>query len=81
MQVIFDQLINTFIENKVGLSTQFLSEELIAQLQNNLAQLALSQNLKAAGTSNSNIVINKEVRGDQIFWLDKIQQRSSKELK
>lgn len=72
LQVIFDQLINTFIENKVGLSTQFLSEEVVAQLQNNVVQLALNHNLKVAGTSNSTIVINKEVRGDQIFWLDKM---------
>jgi len=71
LQVIFNQLINSYIENKVGLSTQFLSDELIGHLKSNVAQLAISNNLKEAGTSNGSIVINKEVRSDQIFWLDK----------
>ena len=72
MQANFDLLIQTFIDNKVGLCSHFLSDELVSHLQNNVAQLSSANNLKEAGTSNTKVVINKAFRSDQIFWLDKI---------
>jgi SM-20-related protein len=68
---IFDQLINSFIDNKVGITTDFLSLNLAQQLKYNLIKLQSTLQFKAGGTSNKIIAYNREVRSDQIFWLDR----------
>ncbi|MEP6713077.1 MAG: 2OG-Fe(II) oxygenase [Ferruginibacter sp.] len=72
MQQIFDTLINSFIENKVGIAENFLSESLASQLKKNLNQLYTQKEFRSAGTGNDILAVqNKLVRSDVIYWLDR----------
>lgn len=72
MQEIFDVLINSFIETKIGITSNFLSKQLSAHLVNNLNTLYDNKHMQAAGTGNDNIAVqNKLVRSDVIYWLDR----------
>ena len=72
MQKIFDTLIDSFIENKVGIANDFLSVSLAAHLKENLQTLFREKQLLAAGTGNDKAVNHDQmVRGDKIFWLDR----------
>lgn len=68
----FDGLVDSFLENRVGLVAEFLGTNLSANLKANLLALNLSQQLLAAKTGNStNVVQDSLMRGDLIYWLDK----------
>lgn len=71
MQTIFTQLIDSFIANGVGKCYDFLNPELIQQLSKNILRLYGQESFKEAGTSNHKTVVNKAVRSDYIYWLDK----------
>ena len=72
MQNTFNTLIDSFIDNKVGIAENFLSEGLASHLKNNLHSLYAEKQLVAAGTGNEKVtVLNSLVRGDKIFWLDR----------
>lgn len=72
MEAIFEELISSFIENKVGISKDFLSEELAGNLKNNLLRLYEDEELKSAGIGHlGSFTKNKEIRNDVIYWLDK----------
>lgn len=72
MQEIFDVLINSFIETKIGITSNFLSKQLSADLVNNLNSLYDNKHMQAAGTGNDSIAVqNKLVRSDVIYWLDR----------
>lgn len=72
MENSFETLIASYIENKVGISEHFLSDELANHLKKNLLSLNDNNQLLAAGTGNENkLVYNAKVRNDTIYWLDK----------
>lgn len=72
MEKIFAVLIDSFIANKVGIANNFLTLELSNHLKQNLEDLYLNANMKAAGTGNAAIVsVDKLVRSDVIYWLDR----------
>jgi SM-20-related protein len=72
LETIFNTLIESFVENKVGITQNFLNPSLSARLKNNLLLLYSQDKLKAAGTGNGSVPhLNKSVRGDMIHWLDK----------
>jgi SM-20-related protein len=72
MENSFETLIASYIENKVGISEHFLSDELANHLKENLLSLNSKNQLLAAGTGNDNkLVHNAKVRSDTIYWLDK----------
>jgi SM-20-related protein len=72
MENSFETLIASYIENKVGISEHFLSDELANHLKENLLSLNDNNQLLAAGTGNDNkLVHNAKVRSDTIYWLDK----------
>ncbi len=72
MHTTFNTLINSFIENKVGIAENFLSEALSLHLKENLATLYGDQQMKAAGTGNNNIIPrDNAIRSDMIYWLDR----------
>ena len=72
MQTSFDDLINSFIENKVGISDNFLNEDLSVHLEQNITDLNSGKQLLAAGTGNDTQVLhNKLFRSDVIYWLDR----------
>ena len=72
MDNIFNELINSFIETKVGISNDFLSIALAADLKANLKALYLDNQFKNAGIGNDSVVLkDKLIRSDKIYWLDR----------
>lgn len=72
MENSFEILIASYIKNKVGISEDFLSDELANHLKENLLLLNINKQLLAAGTGNDKkLVHNAKVRSDTIYWLDK----------
>jgi SM-20-related protein len=72
LQNIFDTLIETFIDNNVGIADNFLTARLAADLKENLVALYNKKLLQSAGTGNDTLVVhNKLVRSDSIYWLDR----------
>jgi SM-20-related protein len=68
----FDCLIDSYINNKVGIADHFLSDTLAADLKQNLISLFQQNQLLSAGIGNDQIVVNNQlVRGDSIYWLDR----------
>ena len=72
MTEIFDCLIDSYIEDKVGVVENFLSIALAAHLKTNLIHLFQNNELLSAGIGNHKIVVHdKLVRSDAIYWLDR----------
>ena len=72
MEASFETLIASYINTKVGISENFLSNELSNHLKQNLLSLNHNHQLLPAGTGNDNkLVHNAKVRSDTIYWLDK----------
>ncbi len=68
----FDILINSFINNYVGITNNFLSENLSNNLQQNIHELQEHEQMKYAGIGNDAIADNtQQMRGDKIYWMDK----------
>ena len=72
MQQQFDVLINSFVDNNVGIADNFLSESLSNSLQQNIQQLQQQGQMKYAGIGNDAIAdATQQMRGDKIYWMDK----------
>jgi Rps23 Pro-64 3,4-dihydroxylase Tpa1-like proline 4-hydroxylase len=72
MENSFEDLITTYIENKVGISEHFLSNDLANNLKQNLYNLNKNSQLSAAGIGNSEkLSYDGAIRSDSIYWLDK----------
>lgn len=68
----FERLITSFLENRVGLVNDLLDKDLSNHLRENLLALLLKKQLTAAGIgNNSNLLTNKKIRSDIIYWLDR----------
>jgi len=68
----FDLLIDSYLENKVGIDPQFLSDTLSKGLQQNIYQLEKDGLMTAAGIGNESTKdANQKMRGDKIYWMDK----------
>jgi SM-20-related protein len=72
LEKIFDCLIDSFIEDKVGIAENFLSVSLAGHLKDNLIGLFENKKLLNAGVGNDTVVNqNKLIRSDVIYWLDR----------
>lgn len=72
MENTFEELIASYIQNKVGMAEHFLSDALAMGLKQNLLLLNQQNLLIDAGTGNSNVIsYDSAVRSDSIYWLDK----------
>jgi SM-20-related protein len=72
LQKIYDALIDSFIADNVGISENFLNNDLSVNLGENLIHLYSGKQLRSAGTGNDTLVVqNKLFRSDIIYWLDK----------
>ena len=71
MENIFDDLINSFINNKVGTADKFINDRLALALTQNLQSIFAENKFTAAGTGhNKGHNLNTLFRGDHIYWLD-----------
>ncbi|WP_138476016.1 2OG-Fe(II) oxygenase [Dyadobacter bucti] len=72
MQTVFNTLIDSFIDNKVGIAENFLSGPLASNLKDNLFALFSQNLLLSAGTGNDTLVVHDKLyRSDMIYWLDR----------
>lgn len=72
MQAPFEALVQSYLDNSVGLAENFLSESLMAHLRNNLLVLDAENKLREAGIGkDAKFVRNTEIRNDKIYWLDR----------
>ena len=72
MQNSFDLLINSYLENNIGIDAGFINQELSTGLQRNILQLQKDDMLSNAGIGNANVPDQQQkVRGDKIYWMDK----------
>lgn len=67
----FDILINSYLDNKVGISSSFLSKKLSDGLQQHILGLQKDALLTAAGIGNETKDPTQKIRSDKIYWLDK----------
>ena len=78
MNAIFDVLINSFIDNKVGIADDFLNKPLAALLKENLIALYADKQMLAAGIGNNTALQHdKLIRNDRIYWLDRSHDNPS----
>ena len=72
----FEELIESFIKNKVGIADLFLESQLAALLQARITMLNDSGEMKNAGIGNDAVQHHdKQVRSDKIYWLDKMNKQ------
>jgi SM-20-related protein len=68
----FDLLIDTYLDNNIGIDAGFITAELSKGLQENILQLQRDQLMTAAGIGNLEIKdASQKMRSDQIYWMDK----------
>ena len=68
----FDVLIDSYLDNKVGIDKSFLSGELAKGLQQNIKQLQEDNAMMNAGIGNNKLKdASQQMRSDKICWLDK----------
>jgi SM-20-related protein len=73
----FNVLIDSFIADKVGITQNFISAQLSAQLKQNLTDCYSENKFKHAGTGNEDDISHDHaVRGDMIYWLDRKHNNS-----
>lgn len=68
----FNLLIDTYLDNNLGIDTCFLTEKLSAGLRQNIEHLEKNNLMTYAGTGkNETKDLSQKMRGDKIYWLDK----------
>jgi SM-20-related protein len=73
LDIIFDELIDSYLATNVGTVSNFLSTALSAHLVDNINTLYAGDLLLSAGTGNNKLVNHdKLIRSDKIYWLDRV---------
>jgi len=68
----FDLLIDSYLDNNIGIDNNFLTEKLCAGLQQHILQLQTDDLMTAAGIGNDEVKdAHQKMRGDKIYWMDK----------
>ncbi len=68
----FEEMIDSFLEKKVGIQEEFLALDLSVALRAHLLSLFEADKLKQAGIGNDSAFLHdKTIRGDKIYWLDR----------
>jgi SM-20-related protein len=77
LDIIFDELIDSYLATNVGMVKNFLNKALSANLADNITALYANDLLLSAGTGNDLLVNhNKLIRSDKIYWLDRTHNNS-----
>ncbi len=71
MKNTFDTLIDSFVDDKIGITENFLPKQLSLHLIENLNALYADKKLQSAGTGSGTVDHNKLFRRDKIYWLDR----------
>jgi SM-20-related protein len=72
MEPQFDLLINSYLDNNIGIAPLFLNSALAKGLHENILQLQKDDMMMPAGIGNGDVKdTNQKMRADRIYWLDK----------
>jgi SM-20-related protein len=72
MDTQFDLLIDSYLQNKIGIDKAFLHKDLSDGLQQNILNLQSDDSMQAAGIGNNALRDQEQkIRGDKIYWMDK----------
>jgi SM-20-related protein len=74
LQQVFDTLINSYIDEKIGIAQHFIPKQLANGLRDHLKLLYRENSMLAAGTGNELVDHNQLFRSDVIYWLDRKHQ-------
>ncbi len=81
LNIEFDELIDTYLANNIGISNHVLSTILSAQLRTALLTSFENQNFsKAKIGDKQNEIEHKAIRSDKIFWLDRKHNNEEEHL-
>jgi len=73
----FENIIDSFVHQQVGVSQDFLSADLSKKLRLVLLQLELDAQLKEASIGNQDIKTkDSKIRSDKIYWLDRSHENA-----
>jgi SM-20-related protein len=68
----FDLLIDSYLENNIGIDANFLTDKLSQGLQQNIRQLQSDNLMVAAAIGNNDVKdTQQKMRSDTIYWMDK----------
>jgi len=68
----FDVLIDSYLQDKIGIAPMFLNPNLSMGLQKNILQLQKDEMMTAAGIGNEKVRDSQQkMRSDKIYWMDK----------
>ena len=68
----FDLLIDSYLENNIGIDAGFLNKTLSAGLHQNIEDLQSDGLMTTAGIGNETVKdANQKMRSDKIYWIDK----------
>ena len=78
MQAKFEELIEGFVTNKIGISESFLSLPLAGALQQNILRLNRDSRMESAGIGNNSAKDKtQKIRGDKTCWIDSKTKNTS----
>lgn len=78
MENSYELLIESFIENNIGIANNFLNNDLANKLKSHLLNLHKNSLFLSAGVGNTeNLVHNTSIRSDTIYWLDRKHDNQS----
>lgn len=67
----FEVLINSYVDNKIGIDLSFLDSKLTEGLRQNIKQLQHDNLMVTGGTGNEAVRdVSTLMRGDSIYWMD-----------
>jgi len=73
----FDVLINSYLNNNVGIDIDFLNEALLDGLHKNIMQLQRDEMMTAGSIGNEGEKNpEQKMRSDKIYWMDKSHENS-----
>lgn len=69
---IYDELIDSYVDRKVGVALNFLPSDFTQELRNHIIYLIDENKLRLAKIGNSNgVTLETTIRNDEIYWLDR----------
>jgi SM-20-related protein len=74
------QLASQIAQHGICVMDHFLSPTTILELADEVLRLSAASQMQAAGTGRTHKTINKDLRGDSIYWLDEAEATSAQQV-
>lgn len=76
MNPVFEPIIDGILTHGYGVADDFLTADEVAALAQRLYQRREAGQFRAAGIGNQNVIVETQIRGDEILWLDETNATS-----